>query len=348
MATLSNPSQVLFRNIELFADKRILVAGFNDDHLLNQLVDAGASQVSGFGFDFHNHQFVEQASNSDKIDVQFGAYFNNEKRQTWQQLILFWPKSKQRAQYFLANLLPHLEQDAEIYLVGDNKGGVKSAGKQISDYCEAPFKVDSARHCALYRTQVNAKVPAFNKAKWIKKYQIDAVDMTLDIVSLPGVFSHGELDLGSKLLLENLGHLKMKRTLDFGCGCGVIGTYIGLKRPGIPLELVDIDALAIESSKLTLAANNVEAKVYPSDGFSNTSGKFATIVSNPPFHTGIKTDYRVPEQFISQAPAQLMDGGQLRIVANNFLRYEPILSEHFAKTESITQNNKFKILSAKT
>ena len=348
MAILSNPSQVLIRNIELFANQRVLVAGFSDDHLVNELMAAGAAQVTAYGHDFHNHQFVEKNINDDSIEVQYGAYFENPKQQSWQQLILYWPKAKQRAHYFLANLLPHLDENAEIYLVGDNKGGVKSSTKQISDYCDTPVKIDSARHCALYRATYVKKAPTFDKAKWIKKYQIDAGDMSLNIVSLPGVFSHGELDMGTKLLLENLGHLKMKRTLDFGCGCGVIGSYIGLKRPGIPLELVDIDALAIESAKLTLSANNVEAKIYPSDGFSNTRGKFATIISNPPFHTGIKTDYRVPEQFISQAPAQLMDGGQLRIVANNFLRYEPFLEQYFAKTEAIIANNKFKVLSAKT
>jgi len=348
MATLSNPSQVLIRNLELFNDKRILIAGFDGDDLINQLIENGASQVTAYGHDFHNHQHVVQSVTSDNVEVQFGAYFENTQLQPWQQLILYWPKSKQRAQYFLANLLPYLEENAEIYLVGDNKGGVKSAAKQISEFCDKPMKIDSARHCALYSAIYTSPLPAFDKTKWIKRYQVTAVDRTIDIVSLPGVFSHGELDLGTQLLLENIGHLKMKRTLDFGCGCGVIGTYIGLKRDGIPLELVDIDALAIESAKLTLAANNVEGKVYPSDGFSNTSGKFATIISNPPFHTGIKTDYRVPEQFISQAPAQLMDGGQLRIVANNFLRYEPILEQHFAKTESITVNNKFKVLSAKT
>lgn len=347
MATFSNPSQVLVRNIELFKDKRVLVAGFSDDHLLNELMEAGASQVSAFGLDFHNHQFAQQCT-TEQVELQFGAYFENTQPQPWQQLILYWPKSKLRAQYFLANLLPHLEDDAEVYLVGDNKGGVKSAAKQISDFCDKPIKVDSARHCGLYCASYIKRAPAFDKNQWIKKYQISALEQILNVVSLPGVFSHGELDLGTKLLLENLGHLKMKRTLDFGCGCGVIGTYIGLKRPGIPLELVDIDALAIESAQMTLAANNVDGKVYPSDGLSNTRGKFATIVSNPPFHTGIKTDYKVPEQFIAQAPKHLMDGGQLRIVANNFLRYEPILSQHFAKNESIIADNKFKILSAKT
>ncbi|MDP2560957.1 16S rRNA (guanine(1207)-N(2))-methyltransferase RsmC [Psychrobium sp. 1_MG-2023] len=348
MSTLSNPSQVLVRNIELFEQQRVLVAGFSDDNFINELYEAGASQVTAFGLDYHNHKHVTKTLKHDNAKIQFGAYFENPQQHKWQQLILYWPKAKQRALYLLANLLPHLETNAEIYFVGDNKSGVKSAAKLISDFCDKPVKVDSARHCALFRTEYTKAAPNFDKNQWLKTYQIQAADLTVNVTSLPGVFSHGELDLGTELLLENLGHLKMKRTLDFGCGCGVIGTYIGLKRPGIPLELVDIDALALESTRLTLAANGVEGKVYPSDGLSDIKGKIATIVSNPPFHTGIKTDYKVPEQFMSTAPQHLMDGGQLRIVANSFLRYEPILKQYFATTESIIENSKFKILSAKT
>jgi len=348
MSTLSNPSQVLVRNLELFEGKRVLVAGFSDDDFTQQLCEAGAAKVMAYGLDFHNHKVVTSQTNHANLEVQFAPYFDNANHEKWEQLVLYWPKSKERAQYFFANLLPYLESNADIYLVGDNKSGVKSAAKQVTGFFDTPTKIDSARHCALYRASYVTPVQAFDKNKWLKTYDVKAEDLTVKVISLPGVFSHGELDLGTKLLLSNLGHLKMKRTLDFGCGCGIIGTFIGLKRQDIPLELIDIDALALESAKLTLAANNVEAKVYPSDGLADLHGKFATIVSNPPFHTGLKTDYRVPEQFIATAPKHLMDGGQLRIVANNFLRYEPILEQHFAKHELIDKDNKFKILSAKT
>lgn len=348
MSTLANPSQVIARNFELFTEQRVLVAGFLDDNLVQQLCDTGAKQVLAWGLDFHNHQIVTKHSQYPVLDVQFSPYFDNGDNDQWDQLILYWPKAKERAQYMLANILPHLAPGAEIYLVGDNKGGVKSAAKHISQYCDKPIKVDSARHCALFRANYTHQAQPFTKEQWLKYYNVNADGQAVDIVSLPGVFSHGELDLGTQLLLQNLGHLKMKRTLDFGCGCGIIGTFIGLKRPGIPLELIDIDALAIESTKLTLAANNVEAKVYPSDGLADLHGKFATIVSNPPFHTGLKTDYRIPEQFISNAPKHLMDGGQLRIVANNFLKYEPFIKQYFATHEQVTNDTKFKILSAKT
>jgi len=348
MSTLTNPSQVLARNIELFNNKRVLIAGFHDDNLPQLLCESGASQVMAFGLDFHNHKIVSSNNRHENLTVQFSPYYDNGDNKKWQQLIIYWPKAKERAVYFLANLLPHLEDNAEIYFVGENKGGVKSAEKQVKNICDNFIKVDSARHCALFSASYNNTATPFDKKQWLKEYQIEAEGLTINVVSLPGVFSHGELDLGTQLLLSNLDHLKMKRTLDFGCGCGVIGTFIGLKRTGIPLELVDIDALAIESTKLTLAANNVEAKVYPSDGLNDLHGKFATIISNPPFHTGLKTDYRVPEEFITNAPKHLMDGGQLRIVANNFLRYEPMMEQNFARFEKVISDNKFKVLSAKT
>lgn len=348
MSKLSNPSQLLARNIELFSDKRVLVAGFNDDSLIELLASSGAAQVMGYGLDYHNHVVAQKSLTRSNATLQFAAYYDNKAHQPWQQLVIYWPKAKQRVLYLLANLLPHLAPDAEIYLVGDNKGGVKSCGKLLADYCDETLKLDAARHCSLYRAMYRNNAVPFEKEQWLKQYKISVADSDINIRSLPGVFSHGELDLGTQLLLENIGHVKMKRTLDFGCGCGVIGTFIGIKRQGIPIELVDIDALAIESAKLTLAANGVTGKVYASDGFSDISGKFATIVSNPPFHSGIKTDYRVPEQFIATAPQQLMDGGQLRIVANKFLKYEPIIEQHFAKQELVAETTKFKILAAKT
>ena len=348
MAQLSNPSQVLIRNLELFDDRRVLVAGYLDDDFLLELANSGADAVAGFSLDFHNHQHVCSRVDDSRVDLQFAANFDNGDQAPWDQLILFLPKAKQRTLYLLANLLPHLAPEAEVYVVGENKGGIKSCGKLLAAYCDNPVKIDSARHCSLMRAILTEPAPAFDKDQWLEQYQLEVAGQSLTVISLPGVFSHGELDQGSELLLNNLGHIKMKRTLDFGCGSGVIGSYLGKMRPGLPLELLDVDALAVESSRLTLAANGVEAKVYASDGFSEVHGKFATIVSNPPFHTGIKTNYDVPERFITTAPRHLMDGGQLRIVANGFLKYQPLLEQAYARHELVEQDKKFKIWSART
>ena len=41
------------------------------------------------------------------------------------------------------------------------------------------------------------------------------------------------------------------KVLDFGCGAGVIGSVMALLNPDIELEMCDISALAVASSKAT-------------------------------------------------------------------------------------------------
>ena len=52
-------------------------------------------------------------------------------------------------------------------------------------------------------------------------FTLQLADGPLEVVSLPGVFSHGRLDLGSALLLEHLDNPPGGRLLDFGCGAGI-------------------------------------------------------------------------------------------------------------------------------
>ena len=111
--------------------------------------------------------------------------------------------------------------------------------------------------------------------------------------------------------------------------------------------MVDISALALESSRRTLAINGLEGKVYPSDVYSDVSTRFQHIVSNPPFHAGLKTFYAATEQFLAKAPEFLLPHGSLTIVANAFLRYQPILETHFKRTEVISSDAKFKVYLSK-
>lgn len=71
--------------------------------------------------------------------------------------------------------------------------------------------------------------------------------------------------------------------LDLGCGAGVIGAYIKQQYPQVELTMADIHALALASSQRTLVENQLEAEVIASDVFSNVTGKFDLIISNPPF-----------------------------------------------------------------
>ena len=111
------------------------------------------------------------------------------------------------------------------------------------------------------------------------------------------------MDGGTKLLLSTFHKadgLKGK-VLDLGCGAGVIGASLKKQFPKIKLTMSDIHAMAIASSKRTLAENALEGEVLASDVFSHIEGRFDLIVSNPPFHDGVDTAYQAVENLILQA-----------------------------------------------
>ncbi len=335
----SPSSQLVARNLELFNGKKLLVAGAMEDHFINELADHCAA-LHAFTTDFRLFSALEASS---KYQIDFAAHFASEEK--FETLLVYLPKAKIEAQYLLANLLPLLEQDAAIYLVGDNRGGIKSAPKTLANFGSNMVKLDSARRCSIMSMQPNPNITEFNINEWLNRFEIQINEHSLTVCSLPGVFSFGELDKGTELLLANLKLPLRNNLLDFGCGAGVIAAYLLSQSPDLSADLVDINALALESARLTLEANSLTAKVYPSDVYSNVEGRFKIIISNPPFHAGLNTHYGATEDFIKQARGHLKIKGRLIIVANKFLRYEPIIKQTFNHCETLKEDNKFKLLS---
>ena len=135
--------------------------------------------------------------------------------------------------------------------------------------------------------------------------------------------------------------------MDFGCGAGVLSCYLLKQHPELSLDMVDINAYALASAELTLAKNDLKANVFASDVFSKVDKQYDVLISNPPFHSGQKTNYEAAETFINQSANYLKKKGRLSIVANKFLRYEPLLISTYKQFEEIAADNKFKVLSCK-
>jgi 16S rRNA (guanine1207-N2)-methyltransferase len=335
----SNPSQLLQRNESLFADKNILVAGnINDDYPMH--LETLAQSTT---FCFNDYRYYSVLSNKlNASESHFTANYQGDKK--FDLLLIFLPKAKQETQYLLANLTPHLQQNAEIILVGEKNCGIKSAGRLLTPYSSRTNMIDSARHCSILYAQLEKTVPTFEQSQWIKTYPININGTELQICSLPGVFSYGELDKGSELLLQNLPVKISGSVLDFGCGAGVIACYLLKKHPHLTVDLIDINSYALASAKLSLLKNKLQGNVFPSNVFSDVSKKYNVLLSNPPFHSGKETDYLAAETFISHAPEHLADKGIFSIVANKFLKYEPLLKKSFATINETKENNKFKVL----
>lgn len=326
-------SEVLLRQAELFQG-RLLLAGLPADDLLGQL--PGAVGWSWHAGEQHllNKRFSGRCSFG--VAPPPGEY---------DAAVLFLPKSRELTDYVLQALAAQLAA-RPLYLVGEKRAGVERAAKQLASLGRAR-KLDSARHCQLWQGEIE-QTPAVPELDALAHhFTLELEDGPLQVISLPGVFSHGRLDVGSALLLEHLDNLPSGRVLDFGCGAGILGATLKRRYPQSELVLLDVDAFAVESSRRTLAANGLEAEVIAGDGIDTAPRQLAAIVSNPPFHQGVHTSYQASETLIERAAEHLSSGGELRLVANAFLRYPPLIEQHLGACQTIVERNGFRIYRAK-
>lgn len=344
MSVYTAPSQIAQRQLSYFADKHVLVAGEVEDDFpveLRQHCQAVTVFTTHYGY---YRQLLTQPS----IQCYFGEQLDAPIDAN--MILLYWPKAKAEAEFLLAMLMAKLGPDTEICVVGENRSGVKSIEKIFAPYGIIK-KYDSARRCSFYWGKSQYAAAPFNITDWFKTYSVDVDGQPLIVKSLPGVFSHGQLDIGSQLLLHNLPHLSGK-VLDFGCGAGVLGAVMASRYPDIQLEMCDISALAVASSKATFEANGfltgtgVNVQIFASDVYSDTTSHYRFIISNPPFHSGLDTNYNATETLLAKAPEQLVKEGRLLIVANSFLKYSEIIENAFGHCNVQDKSSKFTIYQA--
>lgn len=326
-------SEVLLRQAQLFQGP-LLLAGLPADDLLGQLPEA--------------HGWCWHAGDQHALQARFSersAFGVRAPETAFDAAVLFLPKSRDLANYLLNALASRLG-GKQLFLVGEKRGGIEGAAKQLHAFGK-PRKLDSARHCQLWQVQVDTPPEAVSLDSLARRYELELPDRPLSVITLPGVFSHGRLDRGTALLLEKLSGLPTGHVLDFGCGAGVLGAAIKQRYPQSQVTLLDVDAFAAASSRLTLAANGLEAEVIVGDGIDAAPLHLDAILSNPPFHTGVHTDYSASETMLRKAREHLKHGGELRLVANSFLRYQPLIEKHVGICAVLAEGQGFKVYRAK-
>lgn len=336
--SLAPASELVLRSRDKFAGRRVLLAGAPADELARQLP---AAAVAIWSWDYGHHLALLQQG----IASHFGA---EPPAGHFDTLLVFMPKAKPRLGMVLALAADRLTPGARVYLVGEKREGIDSAARLLDITGGQPAKVDRARHCVLWETEWRNAVTPARLASFMVTREREIAGQALRLCSLPGVFSHEKPDDGTLLLLQQLSLLPRGAVLDFGCGCGVIAAFVLLRQPTqLTLHAVDSDAFALAATEATLAANGLSARVYPSEGLSAvTERRFAAVVSNPPFHEGVRTDHRMTAGFLRDIASHLMKGGELWLVANRFLPYAESLADTFAGMERRTETARFVVYHA--
>jgi 16S rRNA (guanine1207-N2)-methyltransferase len=338
MSALTPASEVILRHSDEFTGRRVLFAGDLQDDLPAIFVDeCEAEEVRVHTNQYHHWQMLSGALQD---NVQFSLLADAEFIQPSDLLIYYWPKSKQEAKFQLFNLLSQLPVGIDLFVVGENRSGVRSVETVLEGLC-AVSKIDSARRCGLYHGRLEQQ-PEFDAEEWWDTYMVEEVA----IKTLPGVFSREGLDSGSLLLINSFEEPVKGKVLDIACGSGVLAAVLATYSPKMKITLSDVSAAAIEASRATLAANDLPGEVIASNVYSDIAGRFDMIISNPPFHEGLQTSLHAAEQLIRGAAKHLNIGGHLRIVANAFLPYAALLDATFGSHEVLAQNGRFKVYQA--
>ena len=158
-----------------------------------------------------------------------------------------------------------------------------------------------------------------------------------------GVFSKGEVDFGTKVLLKALPETVKGRVLDLGCGWGCVGVTVGKTWPETEIVMSDVNERALGLALENAKRNGVKAEGYLSDGLESVPGTFQCIITNPPIRAGKQVIYGL----FAQSAAALKSDGEMYIVirkqqgAESAIKY---LKTIFQDVETIEKSGGFWVI----
>ncbi len=168
----------------------------------------------------------------------------------------------------------------------------------------------------------------------------------MTFVTDAGVFSRGEVDNGTRALLEALPEEMAGEILDLGCGWGVIGISVALKWPEARVTMADVNLRALELARKNAEKNRAGVTCAESDGMEAFAGKaFDAVITNPPIRAGKQVIYKM----FADAAECLKPGGALYLVirkqqgAESCLKY---LQTLYPRVEKLDRSGGFWVLKA--
>jgi len=173
---------------------------------------------------------------------------------------------------------------------------------------------------------------------------------TYQICNHANIFSHKNLDIGTRFFLEHLPQdNKYQQVVDLGCGNGVVGLMFSEKNPNAQLYFVDESFMAVASAEENFkqAVTTVNASFQAGDALTDFEDKsMDLILCNPPFHQQNTIGGHIALRMFEQSKNVLKPSGELWVIGNRHLGYHASLKKFFSKVEVMVSNAKFVIIKA--
>ncbi|MFP5023229.1 class I SAM-dependent methyltransferase [Pseudonocardia phyllosphaerae] len=174
--------------------------------------------------------------------------------------------------------------------------------------------------------------------------RVHSGDVELSLTTDSGVFSHGRLDRGTKVLLDSVPMPAVRGPLlDLGCGYGPIALTIASRRRRLPVWAVDLNERALGLTRGNAEAaglGNVTA-CHPDEVPADVT--FAGIYSNPPIRSGKQALHAMMLAWLPR----LAPGGRAFLVVSKNLGSDSLhrwLDGHGFPTTRLTSEKGYRVL----
>ena len=138
------------------------------------------------------------------------------------------------------------------------------------------------------------------------------------------------------LVLDNIvpGHT----VLEIGCGSGIISVYCATM--GSTVTCCDVSEAALACTEKNAIRNHVSLNLINSNLFQRITGKFDTIIFNPPYlptedrienseqWDGGTTGFDIISPFLNDAAAHLEDGGTIYLILSSLTNIDALVNEY--------------------
>ena len=258
------------------------------------------------------------------------------------------PKAKSQLIYILDALRRRVHEGCELLLSGMDKHLSKGQYSLLEHYGDSTF-MPGKKKARIWRAtcNVNSKQQAGSKDYQVLDYA--------PVVTLANNFSFGKLDLGARLLIENMDRLgPASRVIDLACGNGVLGLVYSAKFNPSSILFSDESYQAIQASEINFVewaraehinTNQTKAQFRVDNSLERQDEEFVDlIICNPPFHQQNSVSTTMATALFKDAWRCLTNRGEMWVVANRHLGYHVVLRRFFNNCRVAASTNKFVLL----
>jgi 16S rRNA (guanine1207-N2)-methyltransferase len=221
----------------------------------------------------------------------------------------------------LVDALSVLRDGGRLYVAGDSTAGVERYERCLADHATAVETVRRDGGCRVLEATRGKNVDA---SEFVTRRTVtacvDSVDLTM--VTEPGLFSPGDLDDGTRLLLETATVEDGETVLDLACGYGPVGAYAAASADA-EVILTDDNVRATACARATLDATGVDGRVLTADCLRGVDTTVDRVLCNPPTHAGSG----VLSELFSGVGRVLGSDGELSVVHHRTLNLDTYLEQ---------------------